>query len=153
MQQVYQPMMKTCFTTHHRPSVMQFAEKKLQRARERERDTNKLSLEILGPATTPYNVSHKWAQTWGAGVMPEKNTIWNGKVVSQYWKPLLPQTKHHAVMQLAVKLQRDNRETLVLKFTVQQRQHYSVFLMTEHMKHNNSTMAWCLERNTIWREK
>jgi hypothetical protein len=59
MQQVYQPIMKTCFTTHHRPSVMQFAEKKLQRARERERDTNKLSLEILGPATTPYNVSHK----------------------------------------------------------------------------------------------
>jgi hypothetical protein len=34
--------MKTCFTTLHRPHIMQFAEKKLQRERERERerDTN-----------------------------------------------------------------------------------------------------------------
>jgi hypothetical protein len=121
-------------------------------APERERESNKLSLEIPRPPTTLYNLSHKWAQTQGASVMPEKNTIWNGKVVSQYWKPLLPQTKHHAVMQLAVKLQRDNRETLVLKFTDQQ-QHYTLFLTTEHMKHNNNTMAWCLERNTIWMEK
>jgi len=40
-------------------------------------------------------------------------------------------------MQIAVKLQRDDEETLVLKFTDQQQQHYIVFLTTEHMKHNN----------------